>query len=50
MAWGASSVNSWYKNEHGHVAQKWPFTLLEYWRRTAAPEPEEHDVTARVPA
>ena len=39
MAWGWSDVNSWYKNEHGHVAQNWPFTLLEYWQRTLAPRP-----------
>lgn len=38
MAWGASDVNSWYKNEHGHVAQNWPFTLLEYWKRTRCPD------------
>ncbi|HVF32777.1 MAG TPA: NAD(P)/FAD-dependent oxidoreductase [Acidimicrobiales bacterium] len=47
MAWGASSVNSWYKNAHGHVAQNWPFTLLEYWRRTLAPVPDEYVVTSR---
>ncbi len=34
MTWGASSVNSWYKNSKGRSAQNWPFTLLEYWRRT----------------
>jgi 4-hydroxyacetophenone monooxygenase len=44
MAWGWSSVNSWYKNEHGRVAQNWPFTLLEYWRRTLRPEPSEFDL------
>ena len=42
MAWGASEVNSWYKNEHGHVAQNWPFTLLEYWQRTKEPDPEDY--------
>lgn len=42
MAWGASSVNSWYKNEHGHVAQNWPFTLLEYWERTKDVDPAEY--------
>jgi 4-hydroxyacetophenone monooxygenase len=47
MAWGASSVSSWYKNAHGHVAQNWPFTLLEYWQRTAAPDPAEYEVTPR---
>jgi 4-hydroxyacetophenone monooxygenase len=43
MAWGRSTVNSWYKNEHGHVAQNWPFTLLEYWQRTRRPDPDEYD-------
>ncbi|HEX4491414.1 MAG TPA: NAD(P)/FAD-dependent oxidoreductase [Acidimicrobiia bacterium] len=44
MAWGCSTVNSWYKNEHGHVAQNWPFTLLEYWQRTLAPDLSEYEV------
>ena len=39
MAWGASDVNSWYKNAFGRVSQNWPFTLLEYWQRTRRPEP-----------
>jgi 4-hydroxyacetophenone monooxygenase len=43
MAWGVSSVNSWYKNEHGHVSQNWPFTLLEYWQRTAQPDAAEYE-------
>jgi 4-hydroxyacetophenone monooxygenase len=34
MAWGVSSVNSWYKNATGRTAQNWPFTLLEYWQQT----------------
>nr|MBA3655602.1 NAD(P)/FAD-dependent oxidoreductase [Actinomycetota bacterium] len=42
MAWGRSEVNSWYKNAHGHVAQNWPFTLLEYWQRTLRPTPEDY--------
>ena len=44
MAWGASDVNSWYKNAHGHIAQNWPFTLLEYWQRTLTPDPDEFDL------
>jgi 4-hydroxyacetophenone monooxygenase len=44
MAWGWSDVSSWYKNEHGHVAQNWPFTLLEYWQRTLAPDPDDYDL------
>jgi 4-hydroxyacetophenone monooxygenase len=44
MAWGWSDVNSWYKNESGHVAQNWPFTLLEYWQRTLAPNPDDYEL------
>jgi 4-hydroxyacetophenone monooxygenase len=44
MAWGRSEVNSWYKNEHGHVAQNWPFTLLEYWQRTLEPDPDDFEL------
>jgi 4-hydroxyacetophenone monooxygenase len=42
MAWGWSTVNSWYKNDHGRVAQNWPFTLLEYWQRTRTPDPDDY--------
>jgi 4-hydroxyacetophenone monooxygenase len=42
MAWGAAEVNSWYKNERGRVAQNWPFTLLDYWQRTLAPDPSDY--------
>jgi 4-hydroxyacetophenone monooxygenase len=42
MAWGASDVNSWYKNERGRITQNWPFTLLEYWRRTRTVDPDEY--------
>jgi 4-hydroxyacetophenone monooxygenase len=44
MAWGASEVNSWYKNEKGRVAQNWPFSLLQYWEQTRAPDPDDYDV------
>jgi 4-hydroxyacetophenone monooxygenase len=44
MAWGASEVSSWYKNDRGRVAQNWPFTLLEYWERTLAPDPDDYTV------
>lgn len=33
MAWGASSVNSWYKNADGRVTQCWPGTLVEFWKQ-----------------
>jgi 4-hydroxyacetophenone monooxygenase len=41
--WGASKVNSWYKNEHGHVAQNWPFNLIEYWQQTREPNPADYE-------
>ncbi|HET9610992.1 MAG TPA: NAD(P)/FAD-dependent oxidoreductase [Acidimicrobiales bacterium] len=44
MAWGASDVNTWYKNASGRVSQNWPFTLLEYWRRTLSPDPADYEL------
>jgi 4-hydroxyacetophenone monooxygenase len=41
-AWGASDVNSWYKNESGRVTQNWPFSLLEFWQLTRAVDPDEY--------
>jgi 4-hydroxyacetophenone monooxygenase len=41
-AWGASEVNSWYKNESGRVTQNWPFSLLEFWQRTRAIDPDDY--------
>jgi 4-hydroxyacetophenone monooxygenase len=41
MAWGASDVNSWYKNELGRVSQNWPYTLREYWQRTREASPSD---------
>lgn len=38
MAWGVSSVNTWYKNATGRTAQNWPFSLLEYWQLTQRPD------------
>ncbi|MCU1477015.1 MAG: hypothetical protein JWQ64_1708, partial [Subtercola sp.] len=34
MAWGASTVNSWYKNASGRVSQVWPYQLVDYWDLT----------------
>ncbi|MET3527615.1 flavin-containing monooxygenase [Phenylobacterium koreense] len=41
MAWGAPQVTSWYKNETGRVSQNWPFALVDYWRATLAPDPND---------
>ncbi|HEY1739810.1 MAG TPA: NAD(P)/FAD-dependent oxidoreductase [Acidimicrobiia bacterium] len=42
-AWGASDVNSWYKNAKGHVTQNWPFSLLEYWQQTRTFNPSDYE-------
>ena len=42
MAWGVSTVNSWYKNDLGRVAQNWPYSLLEYWQQTRVPNPDDY--------
>jgi 4-hydroxyacetophenone monooxygenase len=42
MAWGAASVPTWYKNDRGRVSQNWPFTLVEFWKQTQAPKPEDY--------
>jgi 4-hydroxyacetophenone monooxygenase len=44
MAWGASDVNTWYKNASGRISQNWPFTLLEYWQRTLRPDPDDYEL------
>lgn len=44
MAWGVSSVSSWYKNATGRTAQNWPFTLLDFWQRTRRPDLEHYQV------
>jgi 4-hydroxyacetophenone monooxygenase len=44
MAWGASTVNSWYKNSSGRVTQNWPFSLLEFWERTREPDPADYEL------
>lgn len=41
MAWGVATVNSWYRNDSGRVAQNWPFSLLEYWELTRHPQLEQ---------
>jgi 4-hydroxyacetophenone monooxygenase len=43
MAWGAASVPTWYKNDKGRVTQNWPFPLVEFWRQTRAPNPEDFE-------
>lgn len=41
-AWGVSDVNTWYRNEHGRIAQNWPFNLIDYWRETKRVDPADY--------
>ena len=43
-AWGASTVNTWYRNAKGRIAQNWPFSLLDYWRETRVPDPADYEL------
>ena len=43
MVWGVSTVNSWYKNANGRVAQNWPYPLLEFWKRTKAVDESDYE-------
>jgi 4-hydroxyacetophenone monooxygenase len=45
VAWGVTTANSWYKTASGHISQCWPFTLLEYWKRTKQPDPDAYIFT-----
>ncbi|HEX7037332.1 MAG TPA: NAD(P)/FAD-dependent oxidoreductase [Pseudomonadales bacterium] len=50
MAWGAANVPTWYKNEKGRVTQNWPFSLVEFWKQTQVPNPDDYEfVDAQVP-
>lgn len=44
MAWGVSSVNTWYRNAYGRSAQNWPFTLLDYWECTREPNLDDYEL------
>ena len=47
MAWGAANVPTWYKNDLGRVTQNWPFSLVEFWRQTRAPNPQDYELLHR---
>lgn len=38
MAWGASAVSSWYKNDQGRVSQNWPLPLQDFVLMTQEPD------------
>ena len=44
MAWGQSSVNTWYKNDSGRITQNWPFSLLEFWQQSRKVDPADYEL------
>lgn len=38
MAWGASDVSSWYRNDRGRVSQNWPLPLKDFVLMTQEPD------------
>ena len=49
MAWGAADVPTWYKNAKGRVTQNWPFSLVEFWKQTLAPNPRDYEFVDAAP-
>ncbi len=43
-AWGAATVNTWYRNAKGRISQNWPSTLLEYWQQTRDANPADYEL------
>jgi 4-hydroxyacetophenone monooxygenase len=44
LVWAVADVNTWYRNANGRATQTWPFSLVEYWRRTRGPDPDDYVV------
>lgn len=42
--WSWSKVSSWYKSDSGRSAQNWPFSGLEFWRRTRALDTADYEL------
>jgi len=42
MAWGASQVSSWYKNDLGRVSQNWPLSLEAFFSMTETPQRDHY--------
>ncbi len=41
-AWGSADVSNWYKNDQGRVTANLPFRIIDYWRMTKNPSPEDY--------
>lgn len=47
MAWGASTVNTWYRNATGRVSQNWPLPLIDFYEQTRSIDLADHEVLRR---
>jgi 4-hydroxyacetophenone monooxygenase len=43
MVWSHPGMTSWYKNAKGRVVTTSPWRLVDYWRWTREPDPEDYD-------
>ncbi len=42
VVYGASAVNSWYKNSIGRLTQNWPLRSVDYWTQTRKVNPNDY--------
>jgi 4-hydroxyacetophenone monooxygenase len=42
VVYGATKVNSWYKNASGRLTQNWPLPTVDYWRETREVNPKDY--------
>jgi 4-hydroxyacetophenone monooxygenase len=48
FTWSHSSTGNWYKNSRGKVIANSPWTLLDYWSWTLAPDPSDFEIVAQT--
>lgn len=41
-AWGSPEVSNWYKNSAGRVTANLPFRIIDYWKMTKKPNPDDY--------
>lgn len=43
VVYGASAVNSWYKNAQGRLTQNWPLPTIEFFKATQNVNAEDYN-------
>ncbi|MCZ6830230.1 MAG: NAD(P)-binding domain-containing protein [Gammaproteobacteria bacterium] len=46
-AWGSPLVNNWYKNSAGRITANLPFRIIDYWKMTKQPNPDDFIFSGR---